>query len=102
MALGTSGSGMSLVAAVSVALLLGAVAWSPFFVRGTPEVELPAVVAGAPPRSSGPVFFPPPRVFSFEVQRDDLGEIARSMLFEYQRTGALPAVRGIATAPDSE
>ena len=58
LALGTAGSGVTLSAAVVVALLLAAVAWSPFFSGTTPEVEMPPVVAGAPSPASAPSFAP--------------------------------------------
>ena len=58
LALGTAGSGVALSAAVAVALLLAAVAWSPLFSGTTPEVRTPAVAAVASPPASAPTFAP--------------------------------------------
>ena len=53
LALGTAGSGVTLSAAVVVALLLAVVAWSPLFSGTTPEVA-----AVASPPASAPTFAP--------------------------------------------
>lgn len=83
LALGTAGSGVTLVAAVLVAVLMAAVAWSPFFSGHTPEVRLPPVVAGAPPPPVAAAFTPPGTVPPTELWRDEVGDIIQSMLFEF-------------------
>ena len=98
-ALGTAGSGVTLAAAAVVALLLSVAAWFPVLAGGTPEVEIAPVVAAAP-RPVGPAFFPIPGGFSFEVDRADLTKLTPAMLFEYGRTPASPAQRGVAGGPD--
>lgn len=81
LALGTAGSGVTLAAATLVALLLAAVAWSPFLSRHTPDVRMPPVVAGAPPVPVAPsVSLSETRASEF--RQSDLGDIFRSMLFE--------------------
>ena len=102
MALGTAGSGVSVAAAIVVALLLGVAAWSPLLSGGTPEVEMPPVMADAPPKQGGQVFFTLPAAFSFEFRRPDPVETARSLLFEYGHTPARPSPRGVAGGPDSQ
>lgn len=77
---------MTLTAAVLVAVLMAAVAWSPYFSGNTPEVRIAPVVAGAPPppvassfssSSSSEIIAPP------DFQQDELGEIIRSILDEF-------------------
>ena len=82
LALGTAGSGVTLSAAVVVALLLAAVAWSPFFSGTTPEVQMPPVVAGAPPPTSAPAFAPLERLSPPEFGQSDLWASVRSIFFE--------------------
>ena len=82
LALGTAGSGVTLSAAVLVALLLAAVAWSPFFSGTTPEVAMPPVVAGAPPPTSAPAFAPLERLSPPEFGQPDLWDSVRSIFFE--------------------
>lgn len=82
LALGTAGSGVTLSAAVVVALLLAAAAWSPFFSGTTPEVDIPPVVAGAPPATSAPTFAPLEIRSPAELRRPDLWDSVRSILVE--------------------
>lgn len=82
LALGTAGSGVTLSAAVVVALLLAAVAWSPFFSGTTPEVQMPPVVAGAPSPTSAPAFAPLERLSPPEFGQPDLWDSVRSIFFE--------------------
>ena len=82
LALGTVGSGVTLSAAVLVALLLAAVAWSPFFSGTTPEVQMPPVVAGAPPPTSAPAFAPIERLSPPEFGQPNLWDSVRSIFFE--------------------
>ena len=58
LALGTAGSGVTLSAAVVVALLLAVVAWGPFFSGTTPQVEMPPVIAETSPPAGAPTFAP--------------------------------------------
>ena len=81
LALGTAGSGVTLSAAVVVALLLAAVAWSPYF-SGTPEVEMPPVVAGAPATTVAPAIAPLERLSPPGVGQSDLWDSVRSIFFE--------------------
>jgi len=101
LALGTAGSGVTLTAAVLVAVLMAAVAWSPYFSGNTPEVRIAPVVAGAPPppvassfssSSSSETVAPP------EFRQDELGEIIRSMLVEF----APARSRDAAASPDPD
>ena len=101
LALGTAGSGVTLTAAVLVALLMAAVAWSPYFSGNTPEVRIAPVLAGNPPppvtssfstSSSSETTAPP------EFQQDELGEIIRSILDEFGPTRA----REAAASPDPD
>ena len=82
LALGTAGSGVTLAAAALVALLMAAVAWSPFFSGHTPEVQMPPVVAGAPPPPVVPSFSSPRTIAPLEYRQGELGEIFRAMLFK--------------------
>lgn len=82
LALGTAGSGVTLSAAVVVALLLAAVAWSPFFSGTTPEVEMPPVVAGAPSPASEPSFAPLERRTPPSLREPRLWDGLRSMVGE--------------------
>ena len=82
LALGTAGSGVTLSAAVLVALLLAAVAWSPFFSGTTPEVEMPPVVAETPHATSAPTFAPLEKRSPAELRRRDLWDGIRSILSE--------------------
>ena len=78
---GAPGSGVTLAAVATVALLLAAVAWSPILSRHTPEVSLPPVVAGVPPAPVVPSF-PVSETGAGDFGQSDPGEIFRSMLFE--------------------
>ena len=91
LALGTAGSGVTLAAAALVALLMAAVAWSPFLSGNTHEVEMPPVVAGAPPPPVTPSLSPSGAVAPLEFRQGDLGEIFRSMLYELGPSRALEA-----------
>ena len=82
LALGTAGSGVTLSAAVVVALLLAAVAWSPFFSGTTPEVDMPPVVAGAPLPPSAPSFAPLRMRSPRDLRQPDLWDSVRSMFVE--------------------
>ena len=82
LALGTAGSGVTLSAAVVVALLLAAVAWSPFFSGTTPEVEMPPVVADAPSPASAPSFAPLERRTPPDLTELHLWDGERSMFAE--------------------
>ena len=82
LALGTAGSGVTLSAAVVVALLLAVVAWSPFFSGTTPEVEMPPVLAVTPPSTSAPTFAPLERRSAAELRQPDLWDGIRSILSE--------------------
>ena len=82
LALGTAGSGVTLAAAALVALLMAAVAWSPFLSGHTPEVEMAPVVAGAPPPPAVPSFSPS-ATGTPQLRQTDLGEVFRSMLHEF-------------------
>lgn len=90
LALGTAGSGVTLSAAVVVALLLAAVAWSPFFSGTTPEVEMPPVVAETPVSTSAPTFAPLEKRSPDELRQPDLWDGIRSILSE-RETGRQPA-----------
>lgn len=79
LALGTAGSGVTMSAAVLVALLLAAVAWSPFFSGTTPEVEMPPVVAGAPPPTTAPAFVPLVKLLPSEPKEPSLWSRVRSL-----------------------
>ncbi len=79
LALGTAGSGVTLSAAVVVALLLAAVAWSPFFSGTTPEVDMPPVVAGAPHPPSTPSFAPLEMRSPLDLRQPDLWDTVRSI-----------------------
>ncbi len=83
LALGTAGSGVTLTAAVLVAVLMAAVAWSPYFSGNTPEVRIAPVVAGAPAPPVASSFSSSETVAPPEFQQDELGEIIRSMLVEF-------------------
>lgn len=98
LALGTAGSGVTLAAAVLVAVLMAAVAWSPYFSGNTPEVRIPPVVAGAPPPPVTSSFSSSEAVAPPEFQQDELGEVIRSMLVEF----GPPPVREAAANPDPE
>ena len=98
LALGTAGSGVTLAAAALVALIMAAVAWSPFFSGHTPEVEMPPVLAGAPPPAAPPSSSSSGTMTPLEFRQDDLGGIIRSMLFEL-RPGSL---RDAEAEPDPE
>lgn len=91
LALGTAGSGVTLTAAVLVALLMAAVAWSPYFSGDTPEVRIAPVVAGVPPPPVASSFSSSETTPSPEFERDELGEIVRSMLVEFAPTRAREA-----------
>ena len=82
LALGHAGSGVTLSAAVVVALLLAAVAWSPFFSGTTPEVDMPPVVAGAPPPPSAPSFAPLQMQSPRDLRQPDLWDSVRSIFVE--------------------
>ena len=82
LALGTAGSGVTLSAAVVVALLLAVVAWSPFFSGTTPEVDMPPVVAGAPPAPSTPSFAPLEMRSPLDLRQPDLWDTVRSIFVE--------------------
>lgn len=82
LALGTAGSGVTLSAAVVVALFLAAIAWSPFFSGTIPEVEMPPVVAGTPPSTSAPTFAPLETRSPAALRRPDLWDGLRSMISE--------------------
>lgn len=95
LALGTAGSGVTLSAAVVVALLLAAVAWSPFFSGTTPEVDMPPVVAETPPPASAPALVPLELLSRTQPVQPDLWDSVRSMFFEerlgrVQESGANP------------
>lgn len=98
LALGTAGSGVTLTAAVLVAVLMAAVAWSPYFSGDMPEVRIPPVVAGAPPAPVTSSFTSTEAIAPPEFEQDDLGEIVRSMLVEF---GPAPS-REAAASPDPE
>lgn len=87
LALGTAGSGVTLSAAVVVALLLAVVAWSPLFSGTTPEVAMPPVVAGAPSPTSAPSFAPLERRTPPDLREPDLWDSVRSMFGEPGRGG---------------
>ena len=82
LALGTAGSGVTLSAAVVVALLLAAVAWTPFFSGTTPEVEMPPVVAGAPPPTTAPSFAPLQSRSPLDWSQPNRWDSVRSILVE--------------------
>lgn len=98
LALGTAGSGVTLTAAVLVALVMAAVAWSPYFSGHTPEVRIAPVVAGAPPPPVASSFSSSETTVPPEFEQDELGEIIRSMLVEFGPTHA----REAAANPDPE
>lgn len=91
LALGTAGSGVTLSAAVVVALLLAAVAWSPFFSGTTPEVDMPPVVAGTPPAAGAPAFLPLERLTPAVPREPDLWDSVRWLFPEQQSDGARDA-----------
>lgn len=82
LALGSAGSGVTIVAAGLVALLMAAVAWSPFFSGRTPEVAMPPVVAGAPSPPTATTLSSSETIGSPELRDGDLGEVFRTMLIE--------------------
>ena len=95
LALGTAGSGVTLSAAVVVAVLLAAVAWSPFFSGTTPEVDMPPVVAETPAPAGAPALVPLELLPGTETRQPDLWDSVRSMFFEerlgrVQESGANP------------
>ena len=82
LALGAAGSGVALSAAAVVALLLAAIAWSPFFAGTTPEVDMPPVVAGAPPPPGTPSFAPLEIRSPLYLEQPDRWDSVRSFVEE--------------------
>lgn len=82
LALGTAGSGVTLSAAVLVALLLAAVAWSPLFSGATREVDMPPVAAGAPTPPGVPSFAPLETRSAADLRRSDVWDTVHSLFVE--------------------
>lgn len=104
-AMSAAGSGMTLAASLIVTVLLTAAAWLPFLSLPTPEVDMPPVVASAPPTPTvpaAPLLFSLPRPFAVQTARTVPVEIARAMLFEYGHTPARRTPREVGTGLDPD
>lgn len=104
-AMSAAGSGMTLAASLIVTVLLTAAAWLPFLSLPTPEVDMPPVVASAPPAPpvpAAPLLFSLPRPFAVQTARTVPVEIARAMLFEYGHTPARRTPREVGTGLDPD
>lgn len=97
-ALGTAGSGVTIAAAALVALLMAAVAWSPFLSWQTPEVAMPPVVAGAPSPPTESPLSSSETVGSPALLEGDPGGVFRTVLIELRPDLAREAEVG----PDPE